>query len=187
MAVVRAAKISQDVDIPRLKGKMNYDFYMRKALQEAERALAEGEFPVGCVLAYEDTIIAAGARKNSRAELRNEIDHAEMAVLRKLSQIKAEMDFSKLTIFCTLEPCLMCLGAIILSGIREIVFAYEDVMGGATQCDLTGLSPLYKTHRLKVVANILRDESLNIFKAYFSDPDNTYWQDSLLARYTLSR
>jgi tRNA(adenine34) deaminase len=166
---------------------MNYEFFMRKALDEAERALAEGEFPVGCVLAYQNKVIAAGRRRYSWGEFRNEIDHAEMVALRRLSQIPLEMDSSKLTIFCTMEPCLMCLGAIILSGIREIVFAYEDVMGGATSCDLTKLSPLYKNSRITVIENILRAESLKIFKTYFSDPIHTYWQDSLLARYTLNQ
>ena len=57
---------------------------------------------------------------------------------------------SHLTIFCTMEPCLMCLGAIMLSGIRKIVYAYEDVMGGGTGCDLSGLKPLYSNNHMSV-------------------------------------
>ena len=81
----------------------------------------------------------------------------------------------------------MCLGAIILSGIRKIVYAYEDVMGGGTDCDLTTLQPLYSDNHTAIIANILRNESVSLFKSYFADPGNEYWKGSLLAQYTLSQ
>jgi len=164
---------------------MNDEFYMRRALEEAAKALAEGEFPVGCVVADERKIVARGKRKFSKGDFTNEIDHAEMIALRRLAALGKKVNPRKITIFCTLEPCLMCLGAIILSGIRHVVFAYEDVMGGSTQCDLTQLAPLYKHRQISITPNILRAESLKLFQAYFSDPDNGYWKNSLLARYTL--
>ena len=73
-----------------------------------------------------------------------------------------------------------------LSGISEIVYAYEDVMGGGTRCDFTKLPSLYKNHRISIVPNILRKESLQLFKAFFENPENSYWRGSLLAKYTLS-
>jgi tRNA(adenine34) deaminase len=73
-----------------------------------------------------------------------------------------------------------------LNGISEIVYAYEDVMGGGTRCDLTKLPTLYKNHRISIVPNILRKESLQLFKAFFENPENSYWRGSLLARHTLS-
>jgi len=87
----------------------------------------------------------------------------------------------------TLEPCMMYLGAMILSGISEIVYAYEDIMGGGTNCDLTKLTPLYKDCRISIVPSILRKESLELFKAFFKNPKNSYWRGTLLAGYTLSQ
>ncbi len=158
---------------------------MKKALDQAERALAEGEFPVGCVMVYQGKILVTGSRKGTIGDVRNEIDHAEMVALRRLIEIENKIDHGKITVFCTMEPCLMCYSAIILAGIGEIVFAYEDVMGGGTGCDLSRLKPLYKNSPVTVVPGVMRAESLKIFKTYFSNPANSYWKQSLLAEYTL--
>jgi tRNA(adenine34) deaminase len=96
-------------------------------------------------------------------------------------------DKKKIVLFTTMEPCLMCLGALILSGISEIVYAYEDVMGGGIHCDLTKLPPLYTNNSISIVPHILRQQSLELFKAFFQNPKNSYWQGSLLAEYTLGQ
>jgi tRNA(adenine34) deaminase len=158
---------------------------MKKALKQAEHALAEGEFPVGCVMVYQEKILVTGSRKGTIGAATNEIDHAEIEALRRLIEIEDKIDPGTITIFCTMEPCLMCYGALILAGVGEIVFAYEDVMGGGTGCDLSQLKPLYKNSLVRVVPGVMRAESLNIFKKYFSNPENNYWKQSLLAEYTL--
>ncbi|MGD2150526.1 MAG: deaminase, partial [Desulfobacterales bacterium] len=117
----------------------------------------------------------------------NEIDHAEIIALKQLINLKVNIDKNRVVLFTTLEPCIMCLGAMILSGISEIVYAYEDIMGGGTNCDLTKLTPLYKDCRISIVPNVLRQESLELFKAFFKNPKNSYWRGSLLAGYTLSQ
>jgi tRNA(adenine34) deaminase len=81
----------------------------------------------------------------------------------------------------------MCFGAILLSGIGEIVYAYEDVMGGGTGCNLSKLNPLYKNRKVSIVSNILRQESLELFKVYFANPVNTYWKGSILAKHILNQ
>ena len=164
---------------------MDYEFYMQKALAQAEQALEAGEFPVGCVLVYRDEILKTGARRGSIGSSRNEIDHAEMVALRRLSDLGEAIDHGQVTAFSTLEPCLMCYGALILAGIGEIVYAYEDVMGGGTGCELSRLTPLYRDSSLKVVPGVLRAESLKLFKKFFADPVNDYLNPSLLAEYTL--
>ena len=166
---------------------MNYEHFMKKALDKANEALSEGEFPVGCVIVYQDRILVSGSRTGTAGDSTNEIDHAEMIALRRLVELNEAVDKAKTTLFTTMEPCLMCLGALVLSGIGEIVYAYEDVMGGGTHCDLTKLTPLYKNFRLSIVPNVLRDESLKLFKAFFQNPENAYWRGSLLASYTLSQ
>jgi tRNA(adenine34) deaminase len=69
----------------------------------------------------------------------------------------------------------------------RIVYAYEDVMGGATGCDRSGLPPLYRDARLTITAGVLRDRSLALFSRFFADSGNPYWADSLLCRYTLDQ
>lgn len=163
---------------------MDYDHFMGEALKEAQKALARGEFPVGCVMVHRDRIIARGSRKGSRTDGGNELDHAEMEALRRLAARKEPRGSSGIIVFSTMEPCLMCFGALMLHGIGEIVFAYEDPMGGATACDRSRLSPLYRETRIRVRPGVRRADSLVLFKAFFSDPRNTYWRGSYLAEYT---
>jgi len=161
--------------------------YMREALVEAREALVAGEFPVGCVMAHDDRIVSRGRRINSKPPAENELDHAEIMALRKLFGQHPEIDRSEVIVYSTMEPCLMCYVTLLLNGIRRIVYAYEDVMGGGTSLDLSVLTPLYREMSVSITPNVLRRESLELFKAFFSRQDNTYWQDSPLAEYTLAQ
>ena len=164
---------------------MDYEYFMTKALQQAETALAAGEFPVGCVMVHEERIIATGAREGTTGDCTNEVDHAEMVALRRLISLKTNINLREVILFSTLEPCLMCFGALMISAIGQIIFAYEDAMGGGTRCDLTKLPPLYKENQISVIPSILRQKSLQLLKAFFANPANTYLKGSLLASYTL--
>lgn len=166
---------------------MDYEFFMRKALKQAEKALSAGEFPVGCVITHQGKILATASRTGTIGNYPNEIDHAEMIALRDLSGLELNTDKDKVTLFTTLEPCLMCLGALILGGVDQIVFAYEDIMGGGTGCDLAKLPSLYKNQNMLIVPHILRTKSLELFKSFFQNPKHSYWRGSLLATYTLSQ
>jgi tRNA(adenine34) deaminase len=166
--------------------QVDHEHFMRRALAEADKAMAVGEFPVGCVLVHSGRILVGGARKASRADRRNELDHAEIVTLRRLNGLQ-EPPIEDLTLYCTMEPCLMCFAAIMLAGIGTIVYAYEDAMGGGTACDLDRLPPLYRRRRPRVLGGVLRQESLTRFQAFFADPQNDYWRGSALADYTLSQ
>jgi tRNA(adenine34) deaminase len=166
---------------------MDYPYFMQLALKEAETAFAAGEFPVGCILVCKGRVMVTGRRTGTVGVRSNEVDHAEMIALRRLAEIDPPPEGGRMTLFTTLEPCLMCMGAILLSGIGEIVYAYEDVMGGATGCERHRLNPLYREARIVVVPHVLRERSLALFKRYFSRPEVHYWADSLLARHTLKQ
>ncbi|MDO8945828.1 MAG: nucleoside deaminase [Desulfocapsaceae bacterium] len=163
-----------------------YEKFMRLALVEAEVALKQGEFPVGCVLVYGEKVIASGKRVHSCGRV-NEMDHAEMLALRSFLDAELAIAPEEVVVYASMEPCLMCLSTLILNGIRKIVYAYEDVMGGGTNLPLTALSPLYAAMEVQVVPSVLRQESLALFQQFFSNPDNPYWKGSLLARYTLEQ
>jgi tRNA(adenine34) deaminase len=155
-------------------------------LKEAEDAFHCGEFPVGCVMVGPDGIVATGGRINSTGRS-NEMDHAEIVALRSLLTGSFEGDISQITVYSTMEPCLMCFSTLILNGIRTIVYGYEDVMGGGTNIPLCDLNPLYAAMKITVIPNILRPKCLSLFKAFFLRPDISYWRDSLLAKYTLAQ
>jgi tRNA(adenine34) deaminase len=166
---------------------MTDEYFMKEALVQAENAFSAGEFPVGCVIADKKNILVTGFRHATSGHGSNEIDHAEIVALRALYAEKAVENTDELTLYCTMEPCLMCFGAILISGIHRIVYAYEDVMGGGTGFDLSNTTPLYSDKDVVIISHIMREESLALFKAFFSRPENIYWKNSLLAEYTLSQ
>lgn len=178
--------------------------WMSRAIDLAAEAMERGEFPVGCVLVSGGVVVGEGMRRNSRADGLNELDHAEILALRELVKNgRSSSACVDLTVYSTLEPCLMCLGALILNGVKRIVFAYEDVMGGACGLDFSHHfsalphSPaidkhifyngyLYKKGVVEIVGGVKRSESLSLFKSFFADPPNSYWRASLLAGYTMA-
>jgi tRNA(adenine34) deaminase len=161
---------------------MDYQFFMGKAIEEAEQALRMGEFPVGCVMVYENRVLVTGGRRRSTPDKRNELDHAEMLALRRLVDLGEDIEREKVTLFSTLQPCLMCYSALIVNGIRTVVYAYEDVLGGCTELDLKSLTPFYQEMKVAVIPGILRQQSLDLFKGFFSDPHNDYLRDTVLAQ-----
>ena len=166
---------------------MDYEHFMKKALREARTALAAGEFPVGCIMVQGTKILASSARKGTTGNHPNEVDHAEMIALKRLMRLDSKIDLREITVFSTLEPCLMCFGAMIINGIGKLVFGYEDAMGGGTRCDTAGMPPLYQSNQIVIIPGILRMESLKLFKTFFSEPRNSYLRGTLLANYTLGQ
>ena len=149
-------------------------------------------------------MVGEGMRRNSKGDGLNELDHAEILALKELMKGggAASADAS-LTAYSTLEPCLMCLGALMLNGVKRIVFAYEDVMGGACGLNFSNYfstlphlnardsqvfynNSLYREGTVEIMGGIKRSESLSLFKSFFADSLNPYWRDSLLAGYTLA-
>ncbi|MDY0360476.1 MAG: nucleoside deaminase [Desulforegulaceae bacterium] len=162
------------------------ELFMKEALKEASKALNSNEFPVGCVIVSQNQIIARGKREKSISQIPSEIDHAEINAIRELQKNFPLLPKNKMTIYSTMEPCLMCLSAITLSGFGKIVYAYEDVMGGGCSIDKKNFPLFYQKKFPEIISGVLRIESLNLFKKFFSSPDNIYWKDSQLSKYTLS-
>lgn len=161
-------------------------FFMGEALQMAGEALVADEFPVGCVIVSDGRIISTGRRQNSSGEY-CEIDHAEIVALRNLAIDDRPYAMDELTVYSTMEPCLMCFSTLLVSGIRKFVYGYEDAMGGGTNLPLNSLSPLYREMHVSVIGGVRRSECLQQFKTFFSSDTNLYLKDSYLARYTLEQ
>ena len=168
----------------------NHHTFMEEALAEAATALAMGEFPVGCVIVHQGQVIARGQRRQSGGQptqIANEVDHAEVLALKALLDRHPEVPPSEVTVYATLEPCLMCYATLLISGVRTIVYAYEDAMGGGTNLRLDQLNPLYQAMTVAVTPHILREKSLHLFKRFFSLSNSNYLSGTLLAEYTLAQ
>lgn len=185
---------------------MKDDYFMDIALKLAADALEAGQFPVGCILVANNNVVAEGFRHNSRGETSNELDHAEILALKRwIEKGMPGKESGPVTAYTTLEPCMMCLGALIINGINRVVFAFEDVMGGATGIDFTGpftASPLtswkpegtefsdrslYFDYGRNITGGIQRTKALELFRSFFQDPSVDYWNESMLSRYILSQ
>ncbi len=170
-----------------MTGRNSHEMFMEAALEEAGQALLHGEFPVGCVIVDSGVVLVSSGRKNSKNANGGETRHAEIIALENLEERYPGRSRKNMTIYCTMEPCLMCFSAIVLAGIRTVVFAYEDVMGGGTGLYRQHLSPLYRDAQITVVAHVLRKKSLDLFYNFFNNGHNLYWKDSLLESYTLDQ
>jgi 3-methyladenine DNA glycosylase AlkD/tRNA(Arg) A34 adenosine deaminase TadA len=137
---------------------------MAEALREARRALSRGDRPIGAVLVCRGTIVARDA---SRAALQHDpLRHAETEVLHKAASLLLQRS-AECTLYTTVEPCAMCLGAIAAAGVPRVVFGLEDRWAGATR--LIPAHPYFQSHIREVRGGILREESLELYRR-FSEP-----------------
>ncbi len=162
-------------------------FFMRRALEIAKEGLARGEFPVGCVITAGGKVIAEAGRSGSSASLPDESSHAEMAALKDFYARPGPPPGTDTTVYVTMEPCLMCFGALLLAGVGRLVYAYEDAMGGAAGISPAAFPSFYRKRWPDVVPGLLRTESLRLFRLFFENPANGYWQNSDLSAYTLNQ
>ena len=163
--------------------KNKHSIFMNHALKIARSMLKNGYLPVGAVLVRDNKVISDNAFKRDEKNL-HRLDHAEVVALRRLFKKNKDTNIGDVTLYCTFEPCLMCYSTSILSGVKKIVYAYEDAMGGGTSIDHKKLTPYYVERPIDITAHICRVESLTLFKKYFKHSDNGY-AGTLLESYTL--
>ncbi|NNL51834.1 MAG: nucleoside deaminase [Woeseiaceae bacterium] len=138
---------------------------MRAALVEAGLAASEGEVPVGAVVVVDGTIVAAGHNQSISAS--DPSGHAEILAIRAAAQSQNNHRLSNATLFVTLEPCVMCVGAIVQARIGRVVFgAYDDKAGAlGSAMDLSDSKAL--NHRFETNGGLLAEESGALLKAFF--------------------
>lgn len=140
---------------------------MRQALALAEEGYRAGEIPIGAVAVYEDHIIAEA--RNEKEELQDATAHAEMLVLQRAAQKLNRWRLEGVTIYCTLEPCPMCAGAMINTRIKRLVYGSRDEKAGAagSVIDLVRYPGL--NHQVEVVGGVLNEECTRLLTKFFND------------------
>ncbi|MDE7284814.1 MAG: nucleoside deaminase, partial [Lachnospiraceae bacterium] len=128
---------------------MNMDEkYMKEAIKQAKKAYALGEVPIGCVIVYQDKIIARGY--NRRNTDKNTLSHAEITAINKASKKMKDWRLEGCTLYVTLEPCQMCAGAIVQARIDEVVMGSMNPKAGCCGSILNILEMPQFNHQVRV-------------------------------------
>jgi tRNA(adenine34) deaminase len=144
---------------------MDDQVWMRLALGEAEKALASGDVPIGAVAVLDGQVIGAGY--NRREADQDPTAHAEMIAIRQAAQHIGHWRLEGVTLYCTLEPCAMCAGAMVLARLPRLVYAAPDPKAGASGSVLNILQHEALNHRVEVEAGLLAEEAAEQIRAFF--------------------
>lgn len=139
--------------------------FMQLALDEAARAIALDEVPIAALLVHDGEILARS--HNYREVWQDPTAHAEMLVIREAAKLLGSWRLINTTLYVTLEPCAMCLGAIILARIPRLVFGARDPKAGACGSVLNFTNEVRLNHRVEVTGGMLEQESQQLLKDFF--------------------
>ena len=147
---------------------MNKDFiFMQRALDQAKEAYRKGEVPVGAVITLGDEIIAES--HNSPISSNDPSCHAEVNVIRKAARSLDNYRLEKTSLYVTLEPCMMCCGAIVHARIENLIFSVSDPKSGAVISNGMLLNSDFINHKVNFNHGPLRDESSELLKNFFKE------------------
>jgi len=139
--------------------------WMQQALHLAERAAAQNEVPVGAILVKNQKCIAEGW--NQVIHLHDSTAHAEMMALRQAGQVLENYRLVETTLYVTLEPCVMCVGALIHARVNRLVFGAYDLKTGAVASRFDLLSDSRHNHQLRYTGGILAEKCSNYLSNFF--------------------
>ena len=149
---------------------MYKDRFMLEAIKEAKLAASEGEVPVGAVIVKDGEIIASA--RNNREATGDATGHAELLAIREACRVLGGWHLEKCELYVTLEPCPMCMGAIINSRIGKVIFGAKDAKAGACGSVLDMRSyPL--NHKPEVKGGVMKDECAAVLKDFFEKKRGT--------------
>lgn len=142
---------------------MDYEHFMRIALTESEKAKEEGEIPIGAVIVKENEIIVRAHNKVEKEH--NQLKHAEIIAIECAAKTLGDWRFNDFDIYVSIEPCLMCMGAIILGRFRKLIFGAPNKITGA----FSGPFRINNPNKIKttIIGGILEEEALSLIKDFF--------------------
>ena len=141
--------------------------YMREAIKQAQKAYQIGEVPIGCVIVYEDKVIARGY--NRRKIDRNTLSHTELRAIKKASRVMGDWRLEGCTMYVTLEPCQMCAGAIVQARIPRVVIGCMNPKAGCAGSILNLLQMPQFNHQVEVARGVMEEECSQLLKNFFKE------------------
>ena len=141
-------------------------YYMEQALAEASQAAEEGEVPVGAVVVAGEEVIARAHNRPLASS--DPTAHAEILALRAAGKRRGNYRLGDCDLYVTLEPCAMCVGALVHARIRRLVYAAADPKAGAVESCLRLLESPHWNHRLTVRAGVLAEEAAALLQRFFA-------------------
>lgn len=139
--------------------------WMEMALEEAKRAASEGEVPIGGVLVKNGDII--GRDHNRCIQLNDPTAHAEILLLRRGGELLGNYRLGETTLYVTIEPCTMCVGAITQARVERLVYGAPDEKAGAVSSKFWLLNDPDLNHRVQVKGGVLREECSETLRNFF--------------------
>ena len=150
---------------------MKEEFFMKEAIKEAQKAFDKKEAPIGAVAVLDGKIIARA--HNLRENKNDPLGHAEILLIHKVSKKLKRWRLTGVTIYVTLEPCLMCMGALIQARTDRLVFGTLDPKAGACGSLYDLSKDLRLNHRIEVTSGVLQKECSEILKIFFKKLRNS--------------
>lgn len=147
------------------EGLSNDEKYMQMAIDQAFIAEENGDVPIGCVIVYENRVIAKAY--NQREQLHDPTAHAEIIALTQAAEAVGNWRLHGCTIYVTLEPCPMCAGALVLGRLDRLVYGTDDPKTGAVRSLYTIVQDDRLNHRLEVTAGVLAEDCKTQLQAFF--------------------
>lgn len=144
---------------------MTHDDFMGAALEQALEALAAGEVPIGAVAVADGRIVARSFNQPIRAV--DPTAHAEVGVLRAAARVTGNYRLTDLTVYVTIEPCLMCVGALVHARVRELVYGATEPRTGALVSAMRALDSPGHNHRFLVTGGVREVECRDIVQRFF--------------------
>ena len=141
--------------------------FMRAALAQAKKAYTKDETPIGCVIVYEDKIIARGY--NKRNMKKNTLAHAEIIAINKASKVIGDWRLEDCTLYVTLEPCPMCAGAIVQARIKRTVIGSMSGKSGCAGSVTNLLQMEGLNHSVEIETGVLGDECSEMMSRFFRE------------------
>jgi tRNA(adenine34) deaminase len=144
---------------------MKKEFLMREALVQAKKALKKGEVPIGAVVVLGDEIIGRGY--NQPITTKDPTAHAEIIALKEASNRLENYRLNEAIIYTTLEPCLMCAGALVHARIKKVIFAAQDTKSGVVVNNGGLIQSEFLNHKVSFEGGILEKQASKLLKDFF--------------------
>ena len=142
-----------------------HEEYMRAALELARQAERAGEVPVGAVVVVDGAVVGRG--HNAPVSTRDPTAHAELRAIREASGAIGNYRLEEATLYVTLEPCVMCAGALVAARIRRLVFGARDLRFGGVRSKFRLADSDLLNHRVEIVEGVLAVECVELLRRFF--------------------